>query len=661
MHPGQAWSKRQQSVLQGTSAFFIADTSPLIQYGDGIKSNWTQGYAPQPDGYDQTLHLVSSHETLAVNLSASTLTLLIPAFPGCSATISINSSVPASACATTSAAGDIPFSLNDLPWGMHRVKWDSGPVGSTDRVIFWGVQGSRMVEPTQMTNVTIDDTFVRREGVMLQYQGAWDHLDGKGKRSGNTDVSQAFNSSLAVTSKSGASLSLTGTGSAVYLYGTVGPDHGSASVTLNGELVATRMNLTSPWAMSYELLWFATGLDVSKPFNVSMTSLEDKKMTLDFLVMSVDGPTLSALRVGDRNASFLTTIGGKLSIYLAAPLLVVVLLALGLFCFVRRRRRRAKAAAPMPSAMTSHTDSQAEKRSSVGGWSGFSGLSGHSAEEVFVSYESGRSQRLSERWTSPTSPGDSRQLHRNPSVPSTRTLPALPEGQSMQGSPVTEDGSNGTWSRPIRSLLASSFTTDSDTHRRETHLPPYSPGQTGTAFTENSPSDPFPSSEYEKAAQLLQAVRVPPGSSIIDTAGPSRHIARASTVAPSEVLSVFGQPPSERRDSAMTSFSHLPMSQTPLPHSSPALPPTRPKINTDVDTRHASTPVSALTSSPIHSAMPLLRASPVSAWRDLQASKHGRSTTTGSVVSNDGSAARPDSDVIPFETFARGLRLGGKI
>lgn len=235
MHPGQAWSKRQQSVLQGTSAFFIADTSPLIQYGDGIKSNWTQGYAPQPDGYDQTLHLVSSHETLAVNLSgtstvlrlllstrrkgparadiaASTLTLLIPAFPGCSATISINSSVPASACATTSAAGDIPFSLNDLPWGMHRVKWDSGPVGSTDRVIFWGVQGSRMVEPTQMTNVTIDDTFVRREGVMLQYQGAWDHLDGKGKRSGNTDVSQAFNSSLAVTSKSGASLSLTGTG-----------------------------------------------------------------------------------------------------------------------------------------------------------------------------------------------------------------------------------------------------------------------------------------------------------------------------------------------------------------------------------------------------------------------------------------------------------------
>jgi hypothetical protein len=81
----------------------------------------------------------------------------------------------------------------------------------------------------------------------------------------------------------------------VYLYGTVGPDHGSASVTLNGELVATRMNLTSPWAMSYELLWFATGLDVSKPFNVSMTSLEDKKMTLDFLVMSVDGPTLSAL------------------------------------------------------------------------------------------------------------------------------------------------------------------------------------------------------------------------------------------------------------------------------------------------------------------------------------------------------------------------------
>jgi hypothetical protein len=148
--------------------------------------------------------------------------------------------------------GDIPFSLNDLPWGMHRVKWDSGPVGSTDRVIFWGVQGSRMVEPRYCPTVCLsrrDDptplgtgaspllcaqrcrqwshwsfasvrpfcylepprisrdqsnrlVLNRREGVMLQYQGAWDHLDGKGKRSGNTDVSQAFNSSLAVTSKS---------------------------------------------------------------------------------------------------------------------------------------------------------------------------------------------------------------------------------------------------------------------------------------------------------------------------------------------------------------------------------------------------------------------------------------------------------------------------
>ena len=235
MHPVQAWSKRQQSVLQGTSPFFIADTSPLIQYGDGVKSNWTQGYAAQPDGYDQTLHLVSSRETLAFNLSgtstvlrlalhaskgicaradipASTLTLLIPAFSNCTATISINNSVPASACATTSAAGDIPFSLNDLPWGMHHVKWDSGQVDPPDRVIFWGIQGSRAVEATQMTNVTIDNTFLRREGVVLEYQGAWDHLDGKSKGSGNTDVSQAFNSSLAMTSKSGASVSLTGTG-----------------------------------------------------------------------------------------------------------------------------------------------------------------------------------------------------------------------------------------------------------------------------------------------------------------------------------------------------------------------------------------------------------------------------------------------------------------
>lgn len=84
-------------------------------------------------------------------------------------------------------------------------------------------------------------------------------------------------------------------GSAIYVYGTVGPDHGSASITLNGNLVASGMNLTSPWSMPYQLLWFGAGLDTSNPIDFKMTNLEDKKMTLDFVVLTTDAQTLSAL------------------------------------------------------------------------------------------------------------------------------------------------------------------------------------------------------------------------------------------------------------------------------------------------------------------------------------------------------------------------------
>jgi len=55
------------------------------------------------------------------------------------------------------------------------------------------------------------------------------------------------------------------------------------------------MNLTSPWTIPYQLLWFGTGYDPSSPFKVEMKSLEDRKMTLDFVVLSTDSTTLTSL------------------------------------------------------------------------------------------------------------------------------------------------------------------------------------------------------------------------------------------------------------------------------------------------------------------------------------------------------------------------------
>lgn len=47
--------------------------------------------------------------------------------------------------------------------------------------------------------------------------------------------------------------------------------------------------------MPYQLLWFGAGLDIATPIELKMTSLEDKKMSLDFVVLTTDEKTLSAL------------------------------------------------------------------------------------------------------------------------------------------------------------------------------------------------------------------------------------------------------------------------------------------------------------------------------------------------------------------------------
>ena len=139
------------------------------------------------------------------------MTLLIPSFTNCTATISINASTPIKACATTTTTGDIPFSVFNLPLGLHNVQWESGPVGENDQLIFWGIDGDRKSDVQGSTNVTIDDTYSRDPSVSFRYEGAWDHFDGKNKGT-EVNLDQNFNSSLAVTSKTGASVSFTGTG-----------------------------------------------------------------------------------------------------------------------------------------------------------------------------------------------------------------------------------------------------------------------------------------------------------------------------------------------------------------------------------------------------------------------------------------------------------------
>ena len=139
------------------------------------------------------------------------MTLLIPSFMNCKATLSINASTPISACASgsgsSSSKDDVPFSLYNLPLGVHQVLWDSGPIPDGEQVVFWGVQGERR-SPNGAANVTVDDTFADSAGegskvalaVSWEYGGYWKEVVDE------DDASGAFNKTLAVTDKEGASV-----------------------------------------------------------------------------------------------------------------------------------------------------------------------------------------------------------------------------------------------------------------------------------------------------------------------------------------------------------------------------------------------------------------------------------------------------------------------
>ena len=270
------------------------------------------------------------------------------------------------------------------------------------------------------------------------------------------------------------------------------------------------------------------------------------------------------------------------------------------------------------------------------------------------------------------------------SVPNDHS-PARDRGPNAAEAGGGENGTNESWRNPLRSILGASYARSSlQPHeaRRDTRLPPYTPGENGTYDSERTTSsegnEPFPNAAAEKAAQLAYMEKALPSLSAgeamsMSPSGPGPSSprtfphqrgngttsTRASTVTPSEVLSVYGQPPSERRESAMTSLSNIgTMSSFPFPPSPsdplPAFPPSptinpfeggravRPKVNTNI--YRSSQPSSSASSVPANSAVPLLRSPEREMW--LAATTSRRSTSHFSTASVDGT--RPDSAILPM-------------
>lgn len=358
--------------------------------------------------------------------------------------------------------------------------------------------------------------------------------------------------------------------------------------------------------------------------------------------------------------------------------------------------------------------------------------------EVFVSYDSAKSQRMSDRWNrnsattrtaspiSPASEGSTRShaLSPQPSVSGLsdgRRRPNMPDiAEGTSGSVENLEGTaglaNGTgsashyriWSA-IQSLLAAPPSIPGSAIPA-TALPAYSPEDTnatwhsdlngsrlpyaahgqggpesdtsrgvspavayptkglgdtsrGVSPQQGGPSsgpNGFPSAFDEKAQQLLgqsdSGGKSPqrPSPTRAPRTPLSRWTDRASSVAPSSIISMFGAPPSARdRDSVFTAYTG--------PANSPGLPvppmPARPAPTVDTtfhrDTTAAGIPISAL-HSPVTSA--LSRETHRSGGRAARASPPPGSTRSGVLVRSVSStssrrsagSARPDSSIMPI-------------
>ncbi|WWD06813.1 hypothetical protein V865_004908 [Kwoniella europaea PYCC6329] len=490
----QSTSNSASSSSSSSSAFFISDTSPLFSYGSSSgassSSPWTAGYAQQSDGYDETLHLTSSSNSIiSFNITALSLTLLVPAFDNCQATISINSSSPITACSkavSSSSSEVIPFTLYNLPLGAHNVVWDSGTVPNGQQVIFWGIDGVRPPEAAGHSNVTIDDAFnpIENVNVGIRYEGDWTHLNPNAHSDALSESSKLdgdFNKTLAITQGKGSAVTFFGSGSSVYVYGKVGPDYGSASISLNGQVVAPSLNLTSPWQMPYELLWFQTGLDSSQANQVTMTNLGTKKMAVDFVVLTTDSTTLDQLVVGE--ADFLSSLKGKIILGIAIPLTIIILLSLLTIWIFRKRRstrirRNSRESTHTLRPSTNGNGSPNHPGEKPAGTA--SSRSVASFDDVFVSYDEALQQRLSERWRSPISPS-------NTNSTGTGRTPRSPEtalGTNTSGLASVPENMISSPER-VRSLLGSQYAaTNPPDSRRGTALPAYTPeGSYVTQFT----------------------------------------------------------------------------------------------------------------------------------------------------------------------------------
>ncbi|CED83317.1 hypothetical protein [Phaffia rhodozyma] len=73
------------------------------------------------------------------------------------------------------------------------------------------------------------------------------------------------------------------TGSSIYMFGSIQPDHGLYSVSVDGQ-PATTFNGSSRAGLTQQLLFFGSGYDASKTHIITVTDADGSKLDMDYIV-----------------------------------------------------------------------------------------------------------------------------------------------------------------------------------------------------------------------------------------------------------------------------------------------------------------------------------------------------------------------------------------
>lgn len=177
---------------------------------------------------------------------------------------------------------------------------------SNQEVVLWGIEVGRPMNDAGQGNLTVTLGNLPSAGVDISTSGSWSTENGSLECSSTgAELVVSARGKLHSSNSETTVLTLGLTASAIYLYGSLGSEYGSASVAVDNQTQPSPLNFAvrdprhiswhsgpdvnqSAWNLEDQLLWFGTGLTGTEGHTVKLTTLRDAKVALSFAVITMD-------------------------------------------------------------------------------------------------------------------------------------------------------------------------------------------------------------------------------------------------------------------------------------------------------------------------------------------------------------------------------------